>query len=50
MIFDLDGFFCLKGALELCVKLLEFTDKFCHTDIQGLNCTDSDKNIVLSAF
>lgn len=41
MIFDLDGFFCSKGALELCSKFLEFTVKSCHTDIQGLNGTDS---------
>lgn len=41
MIFDLDGFFCLKVAIELCLKFLQFTVKSCHTDIQGLNCTDS---------
>lgn len=43
MNFDLDGFFCLKGALELCLKFLEFTVKSCHAGIQGLNCTDSDE-------
>lgn len=40
MIFDLDRFFCLKVAIEL---FLEFTVRSCHTDIKGLNCTDSDE-------
>jgi len=43
MIFDLDGFFCMKGALELCLKFLEFTVKSFHADIHGLNCIDSSE-------
>lgn len=32
-----------KGALDLCFKFLESTIKSCHTDIQGINSTDSDE-------